>query len=97
MLNGCELIAEYYTEIDMVADHSSSSEESDFESCTIEVIGVKKETAQNTVKMFFTSRKKSGGGNIDKIWQDSESGNYIITFSERACKLAFFKVFFLSL
>ena len=88
-LNECTLTAEHYfgpsAEEDNFND-SGISEESDLESCTIEVSGIKKETSQETVRMFFARRGKSGGGDIDSIWCDQHNGKYIITFSERACK-----------
>ena len=61
----------------------SSCDETELESCTIEVSGVNKNTSHETIKMFFESRKKSGGGKIEEIWYNSRNGNYIITFISR--------------
>ena len=90
VLNGCSLTAErcYTSLVDdgNGIDQGDSDEELDFQSFTIEVSGVKKETSEEIVKMFFTNSRKSGGGDIDNMWYDKDSGNYIVTFSERVCK-----------
>ena len=67
----------------------SSSEEPELESSTIEVSGVSKNTSQETVKMFFESRKRSGGGKTERISYNPRYRNYVITFAEREgkCKL----------
>ena len=69
------------------SEDSASSEESDLESCTIKVSGVSDDTLPETVKMFFESRRTSGGGKIDgDIRFDKKNGNCIITFTDRECK-----------
>ena len=65
----------------------SSSDESELQSCTIEVSGVNENTSQETVKMFFESRRKSGGGKVDNVWFNKENGHYVITFLARERKL----------
>ena len=86
-LEGCPLTAERcYTSLTEETDPDDNDEESKFQSSTIEVKGVKKETSDEIVKMFFTSSSKSGGGKIDSIWHHKHDGKYIITFSERACE-----------
>ena len=67
---------------------NSSSDEHELESCSIEVSGVDKETTQETLKMFFQNRKKSGGGKIEDVWYNKSNGNYIITFGNREGELA---------
>ena len=64
----------------------SSSDESELQSCTIEVSGVNKNSSRETVKMFFESRRKSGGGKVDNIWFNKENGHYVITFLARERK-----------
>ena len=70
------------------ASPESSSDEHELESCSIEVSGVNKETSQETLKMFFENRRKSGGGQIEDVWFNKSNGNYIITFENREGKLA---------
>ena len=70
------------------ASQESSSDEQELESCSIEVSGVDKETTQETLKMFFQNRKKSGGGKIEDVWYNKSNGNYIITFGNREGELA---------
>ena len=67
-------------------EQGNSDEEFDLQSFTIEVSGVKKETSEEIVKMFFENSRKSGGGKIENMWYDNDSGKYIITFSERVHK-----------
>ena len=71
-----------------MSSEGSSSDESELQSCTIEVSGVSKNTSQETVKMFFESRRKSGGAKVDNIWFNKENGHYVITFLERERKSA---------
>ena len=89
-LNGCSLTAERcYTSLvedGKATNQCDSDGEFDFRSVTIDVSGVKKETSEEIVKMFFTNSRISGGGDIDNMWYDKDSGNYIVTFSERVCK-----------
>ena len=66
---------------------NSSCDESDLKSCSVEVSGVNKDTSQETLKMFFQSRRKTGGAKIDDLWYNKSTGNYIITFEERHGKL----------
>ena len=73
---------------DEEASPESSSDEHELESCSIEVSGVNKETSQETLKMFFENRRKSGGGQIEDVWFNKSNGNYIITFKNREGKLA---------
>ena len=90
VLNGCSLTAERcYTSLvedAKASNQGDSDEEFDFRSVTIEVSGVKKETSEEIVKMFFTNSRISGGGDIDNFWYDKDSGKYIVNFSERVCK-----------
>ena len=65
----------------------SSLNEEEIESCRIQLSGVSKETSKETLKMFFENEKKSGGGEVEDIWHDDNSGNYTITFSLRTGKL----------
>ena len=58
-------------------------DETELESHSVEVSGVNKETSQETLKMFFQNRRKSGGGKIDHIWCDEDTGNFVITFENR--------------
>ena len=70
-----------------MSPEGSSCDESELQSCTIEVGGVNKNTSEETVKMFFENRRKSGGGKMDNIWFNKETGNYIITFLTREGEL----------
>ena len=65
----------------------SSLNEEEMESCRIQVSGVSKDTSKETLKMFFENQKKSGGGEVEDIWYDDNSGNYTITFSLGTGKL----------
>ena len=58
-------------------------DETDLKSHSIEVSGVSKDTSQETLKMFFQNRRKSGGGKIDHIWFEEDTGNFVITFENR--------------
>ena len=58
-------------------------DETDLKSHSIEVSGVNKDTSQETLKMFFQNRRKSGGGKIDHIWFEEGTGNFVITFENR--------------
>ena len=90
VLNGCSLTAErcYTSLVDdgKEFDQCDSDEELDFQSLTLEVSGVKKEISKEFVKMFFTNSRISGGGDIEDIWFDKDSGKYIVTFSDRMSK-----------
>ena len=65
----------------------SSSGESDVESCTIQITGVKRQTSEDTVKKFFSSRRKSGGGKIDDFSYNEATKTYTITYTERDGKI----------
>ena len=71
---------------DEEASPESSSDEHELESCSIEVSRVNKETSQETLKMFFENRRKSGGGQIENVWFNKSNGNYVITFKNREGK-----------
>ena len=58
-------------------------DETDLKSHSVEVSGVNKYTSQETLKMFFQNRRKSGGGKIDHIWFEEDTGNFVITFENR--------------
>ncbi len=60
-----------------------SEDESDVQSYTIEVYGVKKKTSEETLHMFFQSRRRSGGGPIEQLWFNKENNSYMITFKDR--------------
>ncbi len=60
-----------------------SEDESDLQSCTIEVYGVKKKTSEETLHMFLQSRRRSGGGPIEQLWFNKENNSYMITFKDR--------------
>ena len=64
-----------------------SLNEEDIQSCGIQVSGVSRDTSKETLKMFFENEKKSGGGEVEDIWYDDNSGNYTITFSLGTGKL----------
>ena len=66
-----------------MSPEGSSCDESELQSCTIEVGGVNKNTSQEAVKRFFETRRRSGGGKVNDIWFNKETGNYIITFQLR--------------
>ena len=65
----------------------SSSDESDIESCTIQVSGVKRQTSEDTVKKFFSSRRKSGGGKIEDFSYNEATKTYTITYTDREGKV----------
>ena len=73
-------------EPELSEEGTSSSEESDLESCTIEVGGVNKSTSLETLRMFFESRRTSRGGKIDGDIGRTANGNYIISFKDREGK-----------
>ena len=70
-------------EPELSEEGTSSGEESDLESCTIEVGGVSESTSLETLRMFFESRRTSGGGKIDGDIGRTSNGNYIVTFKDR--------------
>ena len=71
-------------EDDNINPSSSSDSEAEIPmSCTIEVSGVAFTTSEETLRMFFKSRKKSGGGEIEQLWHNKEKGTYVITFKKR--------------
>ena len=74
-------------EPDLSEEGTSSGEESDLESCTIEVSGVNTNTSLETLRMFFESRRTSRGGKIDGDIGRTSNGNYIITFKDREGKI----------
>ena len=73
-------------EPELSEEGTSSGEESDLESCTIEVGGVNESTSLETLRMFFQSRRTSRGGKIDGDIGRAANGNYIITFKDREGK-----------
>ena len=75
-------------EPELSEEGTSSGEESDLESCTIEVGGVNKSTSLETLRMFFESRRTSGGGKIDGDIGHTSNGNYIVTFKDREGKFS---------
>ena len=75
-------------EPELSEEGTSSGEESDLESCTIEVGEVNNSTTLETLKMFFESRRTSGGGKIDGDIGRSGNGNYIVTFKDRGGKFS---------
>ncbi len=64
-------------------DEDEDEEEEELETCSVEVRGVKEKTSQETVKMYFGNRKRSGGGKVSDIWHNTTNGYYIVTFAER--------------
>ena len=69
------------------SEDESDSDESEMESCTIEVTGVKNRASSETVKKYFSNRRRSGGGDIESMWYDEENSRYTITFEDREGKL----------
>ena len=81
-----ELASETNNDIEMFQEEhlaETDYDETDLKSHSIEVSGVNKDTSQETLKMFFQNRRKSGGGKIDHIWFEEDTGNFVITFENR--------------
>ena len=83
-------------EPELSEEGTSSGEESDLESCTIEVGGVSESTSLETLRMFFESRRTSGGGKIDGDIGRTSSGNYIVTFKDREGNFSGGKIIYFS-
>ena len=85
-MNESELRKSLVMGTSVIEEQLSSIDEPELQSCTIDVSGVNKNTSQETVKMFFENRKKSGGGKIEDMWYNNSNGNYVITFTPREGK-----------
>ena len=49
---------------------------------TIEVRGIKTSTTDDAIELFFESKRRSGGGPVEKVTQDKDNNVTYVTFEE---------------
>lgn len=60
----------------------TSSEEEEKEGGAIKVTRIHPETTEEEIKDFFKNRKKSGGGDVEKVEYDKSTHTAVIWFKE---------------
>ena len=62
------------------ATHTSAQAHDAWDGKTIEVRGINTSSSDDAIEMFFESKRRSGGGPVEKIQRDAESHVTYVTF-----------------
>ena len=62
--------------------HEVSHAQDVYDGKTIEVCGIKASTTSDTIKLFFQSKRRSGGDTVETIQRNTDNSVAYVTFKE---------------